>query len=192
MKRLDPKYVCSRCQGMEDDERIVTFCPSCAELQKDVVLRLCPKCGFDFRTKAGAEPLWSAVSEEVAASEAATDAATPVADAAPAADAALDAPPAPSPAPRAAPSPPLVAAPPPSIPAPTAPPAIAAWPNPTDVPVGAPTPGKHGGKVCQLCRREYPSLWRLVIRTPSGYEERFACGTSVTCQMTSLVPAVQI
>jgi hypothetical protein len=210
MKRLDPKYVCSRCQGMEDDERIVTFCPSCAELQKDVVLRLCPKCGFDFRTKAGAEPLWSAVSEEVAVSEAATDAepapvvdaaldappapspAPPAADAVPAADAALDAPPAPSPAPPATPTPPLVAAPPPSIPAPTAPPAITAWPNPTDVPVGAPTPGKRGGKMCQMCRREYPSLWRLVIQTPDGFEERFVCGTSVTCQMPSVEPAVQV
>jgi hypothetical protein len=58
LKRLDPEFVCSRCQGMEDDERLVTFCASCANLQRDVVLRLCPKCGFDFRTKAGMAPIW--------------------------------------------------------------------------------------------------------------------------------------
>ncbi|HEX7496062.1 MAG TPA: hypothetical protein VF349_05470 [Candidatus Limnocylindrales bacterium] len=43
-----------------------------------------------------------------------------------------------------------------------------------------------------MCRREYPSLWRLVIQTPHGFEERFLCGTSVTCQMPSVVPAVQV
>ena len=59
LKRLDPEFVCSRCQGMEDDERLVTFCPNCANLERDVVLRLCPKCGFDFRTKAGPAPIWS-------------------------------------------------------------------------------------------------------------------------------------
>jgi hypothetical protein len=59
LKRLDPEFVCARCQGMEDDERLVTFCPNCANLERDVVLRLCPKCGFDFRTKAGPAPIWS-------------------------------------------------------------------------------------------------------------------------------------
>jgi hypothetical protein len=201
MKRLDPKYVCSRCQGMEDDERIVTFCPSCAELQKDVVLRLCSKCGFDFRTKAGTAPLWSAVVEEVATPE-------PAEWARPVAGLTLPAP---------APTPPAVPLSPPAVPAtvPEAPPtvsssspaaalpvtsttpatepsAIAAWLTPADVPMGSPMPGKRGGKVCQMCRREYPSLWRLVIQTPNGFEERFVCGTSVTCQMPSVEPAVPV
>ena len=255
MKRLDPKYVCSRCQGMEDDERIVTFCPSCAELQKDVVLRLCPKCGFDFRTKARTAPLWSAIPEEVAepapAAEvsavavaevsvvAAAEVVTAKVSAVAAAEAevvpakvpavaaakvpavaaaaappvvaqksplpAAPAPPAPLPAapPVVAQKSPLPAAPAPpaahelpllvpATTAPTAPSMIAAWPTPTDVPMGSPLSGKRGGKVCQMCRREYPSLWRLVIQTPNGFEERFVCGTSVTCQMPSVVPAVPV
>ncbi len=59
MKKLDPDFVCSRCQGMEADERVITFCPQCADLQRDVVLRLCSKCKFDFRTKASKEPVWA-------------------------------------------------------------------------------------------------------------------------------------
>jgi hypothetical protein len=225
MKRLDPKYVCSRCQGMEDDERIVTFCPSCAELQKDVVLRLCPKCGFDFRTKAGTAPLWSAIVEEIAerapAAEVPGEAAAEVpgeaapevpGEAAPEAPvvaaaeapvvAAAEAPgeallpvPAQKSTPPAAPPPPApheLPLPVPATTAPTAPSAIAAWPTPTDVPMGTPLTGKRGGKVCQMCRREHPSLWRLVIQTPNGFEERFVCGTSVTCQMPSVVPAVRV
>jgi hypothetical protein len=43
-----------------------------------------------------------------------------------------------------------------------------------------------------MCRREYPSLWRLVIQTSKGFEERFVCGTSVTCQMPSVEPAVPV
>ncbi len=43
-----------------------------------------------------------------------------------------------------------------------------------------------------MCRREYPTLWRVVIATPAGYEERFLCGTTSTCQMVSLVTAVQV
>ena len=232
MKRLDPKYVCSRCQGMEDDERIVTFCPSCAELQKDVVLRLCPKCGFDFRTKARTAPLWSAIPEEVAepapaaevsavaVAEVSVVAAAEVVTAKVSAVAAAEAEVVPAkvpavaaakvPAVAAAAAPPVVAqksplpaapAPPaahelpllvPATTAPTAPSMIAAWPTPTDVPMGSPLSGKRGGKVCQMCRREYPSLWRLVIQTPNGFEERFVCGTSVTCQMPSVVPAVPV
>jgi hypothetical protein len=35
-------------------------------------------------------------------------------------------------------------------------------------------------------------LWRVVIATPAGFEERFLCGTTTTCQMRSHVPAVQV
>jgi hypothetical protein len=183
---------------MEDDERIVTFCPSCAELQKDVVLRLCPKCGFDFRTKAGNAPLWSTVVEEVAEpapAEPAPAEAAPEAAPAQAAEALPLAAPADAPLPALPPVVTPVAGLPLPVSAPTAPtgaPAIAAWPIPTDVPMGSPMPGRRGGKVCQMCRREYPSLWRLVIQTPYGFEERFVCGTSVTCQMPSVLPAVPV
>jgi hypothetical protein len=146
LKRLEPEFVCSHCQGMEADELIVTFCPSCAELQRDVVLGLCPKCGFDFQSTVDARPVWSAKPEPAAAPEAIVVAAAPTAT---------------------------------------------AWPQPAQVPLGRPQPGRSG-KVCQMCRREYPSLWRIVISTPAGFEERFVCGTTVTCQMPSLVTAVQV
>jgi hypothetical protein len=312
LKRLDPEYVCSRCQGMEADERVVTFCPSCAELQRDVVLRLCPKCGFDFRTRAGKGMQWSAAGESdpapaavpapgaaatpepapgaaaapepapgaaaapepapgaaaapepapgaAAAPEPAPGAAAapepapglePVVAAVPAPVAAPVAAPvpapmaepepapvaapvaAPVPAPMAEPEPDPVAAPvaapvpapmaepepdpvaasvpeappvprawtpqpawtgPPSVappqPARFAPP-LTAWPQPDQVPLGRPQIGRRG-KVCQMCRREYPMLWRVVIATPAGFEERFLCGTTTTCQMRSHVPAVQV
>ncbi len=329
LKRLDPEYVCSRCQGMEADERIVTYCPKCADLQRDVVLRLCPKCGYDFRTKVSGVPFWQpptvpaaqvvgaeAEPTEIAAAPvpgaavvdaAAASAAVPVADggAAMADGAAVAGPPAgpePSPpvasaplpgwappwpawpgpgagdqaragpptapswlppAPASAPrgplswlgrlgqpkqqvpppwppvgpppsyqTPPTPGAPPappapnpqvappeapvppqPALPTPGAPPAppsqpspippappqfgwpgsppSVAWPHPAQVPLGRPQSGSHG-KVCQMCRREFPNLWRVVISTPSGYEERFLCGTTATCQMHSLVTAIQV
>jgi hypothetical protein len=143
LKRLDPDYVCSRCQGMEADERIVTFCPSCADLARDVVLRTCPKCKFDYRTRAGSAPLWS---------EAAVEPALEVA---------------PEPAPAPAPN---------------------AWRSPAEVPVGRPQVGLDG-KVCQVCGREHQTLWRVVIAASAGFEERFICGTTASCQMVSLVPA---
>ena len=212
LKRLDPAYVCSRCQGMEADERIVTFCPKCAELQRDVVLRLCPKCGFDFRKQAKGD-LWAVLpppeAEPVPPAPAAGSRA-PQAVASAQVAASGTAPGVPSWAPQsatsnpvrppdpvgppAAPPPPgpLVAAPPPVAPSrPSTYPQSAAWPNPTQVPLGVPKVGSHG-KVCQTCGGESPSLWRLVVLTPAGYEERFVCGTSPSCQMSFAAPALQV
>ncbi len=238
LKKLDPDFVCTRCQGMEADERIVTFCPSCAALMKEVVLRLCPKCKFDFRTKVAKKSMWTALPPKTAEPEAAAGetapgevaavvaepgAPEPVAagpEAAPGETAPGEVEPevAPEPvaplaafvpqalpptpiAPTAAPAPvPPAAAPVPVAPAP-APPAAPlgaapasgprAWPSPAAVPLGKPLVGQRG-KPCQMCRREYPNLWRVVIATPAGFEERFICGTTFACQMVSLVPAVQV
>ena len=187
LKRLDPKYVCSRCQGLEADERVVTFCPSCAGLRRDVVLRLCGNCGFDFRTLAGKVPLWS---EPVAEPEPEPDRevepgpeGTPSAAVEPA-------------QPTAATSPLVVPAPLPeqasaSVPAHDYQPIGAAWPTASSVPIGT-APAGRSGKRCQLCRRDFPTLWRIVIATPAGFEERFICGTNLTCQLPSVVPAVQV
>ncbi|MFI5260122.1 MAG: hypothetical protein ACHQ01_11045 [Candidatus Limnocylindrales bacterium] len=223
MKRLDPDFVCSRCQGLEADERVVTFCPTCADLQRDVVLRLCSKCGYDFRSTVASAPLWSepkqSEPEPAAAGASAPEGpngwngADPVTDvpaALPAGTVALSLSPTPG-----SERPPTAASPserPPAAvdvltsaaaaasvataalpaPAPPAPPVQTSWPLPGDVPLGVPVTGKRGGKVCQMCRREYPHLWRVVIATPAGYEERFLCGTTVTCQMPSRVPAVEV
>lgn len=56
--RLDPDYVCPRCQGMSAEETFVTFCSSCGELRKDAVLRTCPSCQFDYRSLLRKEQFW--------------------------------------------------------------------------------------------------------------------------------------
>ena len=48
MKNLDPDYVCPRCQGMDSDDCIATFCPQCGSLHAEAVLRTCPKCQYRF------------------------------------------------------------------------------------------------------------------------------------------------
>jgi hypothetical protein len=216
LKRLDPKYVCARCQGMEADERVVTFCPSCAELRREVVLRLCSKCSFDFRTIADKTPLWTepvaerdpdpepeegaaaaALEAAAVAEPPAVERAAPVGSVAPAEEAApVDAvapveraAPVGSVAPAEAPSPSPPAA--GSVPTHIYEPPGAAWPTPSSVPLGT-APVGRSGKKCQMCRRDFPRLWRVVIGTPAGFEERFICGTNLTCQMQSLVPAVEV
>jgi hypothetical protein len=57
-KKLDPDYVCPRCQGMEADTRIVTFCPGCHARRDEPMLRICPDCKHDFRADLPAEVLW--------------------------------------------------------------------------------------------------------------------------------------
>ena len=216
LKRLDPEFVCGRCQGMEADERIVTFCPKCADLQRDVVLKLCPKCGFDFRASTATATLWSVAPEPAAEPDAEPGVAEPAAGGpAVAAPIPVAAPvragwfslapasttPAPAPTVATIPEPDpasAAAAPQPQVPAAAAAPPLpaapapSAWPSPEAVPLGPPPRGKRGGKQCQMCRRDYPSLWRVVIQTPAGFEERFICGTSITCQMRSLAPAAQV
>lgn len=172
LKRLDPAYVCTRCQGMEADERVVTFCPSCAELMRDVVLGLCPKCDFDFRTNVGKTPLWVAVPEKPAELEGPAEPEV-VAEAEVVAETAPDAPA-------------------PVTPAPVAPAPRTTWPTAAEVPLGSPPPGRRSGWQCQLCSRDYPTLWRVVIAAPAGFEERFICGTTHACQMVSFVPAFQV
>jgi hypothetical protein len=253
LKRLDPNYVCSRCQGMEADERVVTYCPNCADLARDVVLKACPKCKFDYRTKSGATPLWAEPEPEPepqpmpttsgwpvgmspspaapalpasvkppawppaapalsptafvppapVSSPAATAPTAPTAPTVPTAPAApLDVvPAAPSPAPAFVPYP--VAVPisthvpwgtSPTRPVTASLPVVAnvAWPQSEQVPLGHPQIGSRGGKVCQLCRREFVSLWRVVISTPSGFEERFVCGSSTSCRLPAVTQPTQV
>lgn len=54
----DPDFVCQRCQGLDADETLVTFCPKCGDRRAETVLRTCPKCSFDLRTLVAAGPRW--------------------------------------------------------------------------------------------------------------------------------------
>ncbi|HTW10125.1 MAG TPA: DUF2510 domain-containing protein [Acidimicrobiales bacterium] len=59
IKKLDPDYVCSRCQSITADEFVVTFCPQCGDRRQEAVLRACTKCKYDFRRElGGAKELW--------------------------------------------------------------------------------------------------------------------------------------
>lgn len=66
-KRVDPDYVCPRCQGMSAEETFVTFCKGCGDLRKDAILRTCPKCSFDFRSLLRKEAFWVAAPPQPAA-----------------------------------------------------------------------------------------------------------------------------
>lgn len=66
-KQLDPDFVCNRCQGLEADASLVTFCPSCGERRGEAALRVCQKCAHDFRAGLEDETLWHEHHDEVPA-----------------------------------------------------------------------------------------------------------------------------
>ncbi|MEU7980943.1 hypothetical protein AB0B63_20725 [Micromonospora sp. NPDC049081] len=53
-----PKFACPRCQGMDADETVVTYCQKCGDRRAETALRTCPKCQFDFRSLIGGEQVW--------------------------------------------------------------------------------------------------------------------------------------
>jgi len=54
----EPSFVCQRCQGLDADQTVVTYCPRCAERRDETVLRTCQKCSYDFRGVAREAPEW--------------------------------------------------------------------------------------------------------------------------------------
>ena len=56
--KMDPEYVCPRCQGLEAEERLVVFCPQCGERRDEPALRTCQRCQHDFRKALEPETLW--------------------------------------------------------------------------------------------------------------------------------------
>jgi hypothetical protein len=59
--KMDPDYVCPRCQGLDADENLVVFCPNCGERRDEPALRKCRRCEHDFRTALSPETLWRPV-----------------------------------------------------------------------------------------------------------------------------------
>ncbi|MEV6802755.1 hypothetical protein AB0M91_31100 [Micromonospora rifamycinica] len=53
-----PAFACPRCQGMDADETVVTYCQRCGDRRAETALRTCPKCQFDFRGLVGGEQVW--------------------------------------------------------------------------------------------------------------------------------------
>jgi predicted RNA-binding Zn-ribbon protein involved in translation (DUF1610 family) len=59
--KMDPDFVCQRCQGLDADERLVVFCPNCGERRDEAALRTCQRCQHDFRKALEPETLWQPV-----------------------------------------------------------------------------------------------------------------------------------
>ncbi|BCL14139.1 hypothetical protein [Micromonospora sagamiensis] len=53
-----PTFACPRCQGMDADETVVTFCQRCGDRRAETALRTCAKCQFDFRSLIAGDQLW--------------------------------------------------------------------------------------------------------------------------------------
>lgn len=51
-KNFDIPFVCPRCQGLDADSSIVTYCPTCGERRDEVVLRTCRRCKHNFAADA--------------------------------------------------------------------------------------------------------------------------------------------
>jgi hypothetical protein len=58
LAKLDPEYVCPRCQGLESDDRVIVFCPNCGERRDEAVLKTCRRCSHSFRGALEPEALW--------------------------------------------------------------------------------------------------------------------------------------
>ena len=136
-KNFDIPYVCPRCQGLEADSSIVTYCPNCGERRDEAVLRTCRRCKHNFAAAEHAQhgDLWDPDAQlfEPAPAQPLMPPSTPAAfappPAMPPASAALAAPPVVAPtitAPALAPPSPVAAAP-PRPPQPVAPGPAAGW-----------------------------------------------------------------
>jgi hypothetical protein len=66
LAKLDPDYVCPRCQGLESDDRVIVFCPNCGERRDEAVLKNCARCSHSFRGALPPEQLWVEVVPEPA------------------------------------------------------------------------------------------------------------------------------
>ena len=63
MNNKGPQFACPRCQGMDADETVVTYCQRCGDRRSETSLRTCTTCQFDFRTLLPAEQVWRPRSE---------------------------------------------------------------------------------------------------------------------------------
>jgi hypothetical protein len=61
IKKSDPDFVCQRCQGLDADETIITFCPRCGDRRAESVLRECPRCKLDYRSLVAGENIWQEI-----------------------------------------------------------------------------------------------------------------------------------
>ncbi|MFJ9839986.1 hypothetical protein ACIRYZ_05875 [Kitasatospora sp. NPDC101155] len=149
--KLEPDFICARCESTEAYERPVTFCPGCGDQREEAVLTTCGKCRHDFRALVRGARIWDDTPPAPPMPPLPPPPAAPPMPPSPPA-APMPPPPAPPPAPPVPPSPPAAPVPPPPAPPPAPPvpppppaepPATGFGPPPADYPapaVPAPAP----------------------------------------------------
>lgn len=162
--KLDPDFLCSRCESTEADEQPVTFCPSCGDMCEEAVLTTCSACGHDFGAMVADHVVWGPVPPPLPPSSPATPAAAPGST-----------PPGWTP------------------PAPTAPPTVPQTGPAATAGFGPPLAGYGTPRgSCALCGKTYPVLWSVLVPDGPARRQLVVCATSPRCSPASLVPPVQI
>ncbi|MFJ8623444.1 hypothetical protein ACIRD3_11440 [Kitasatospora sp. NPDC093550] len=219
--KLEPDFICTRCESTEAHERPVTFCPGCGDQRAEAVLTTCDKCRHDFRTPMRGVRIWQDVPP--APPMPAMPPAPPPPAAPPAAPPAPPMPAPPAPPMPAPPAPPMPATPPPPAappapgfgppPAPPpAPPTPTPTPTPTSQPVpppsrpwaapppvnpyarpAAPPPPPPPARHCAICGLAYPVLWSVRIPREGGaWQHLTVCATTPRCSPASVTPPVRL
>ncbi|TYC66727.1 hypothetical protein EH183_41720 [Streptomyces sp. CB01881] len=163
--KLEPDFVCGRCESTDADEQPVTFCPKCGEMCKDSVLLTCAKCRYDYRDPVKGVAIW---------------------------EAAPTAPPMPlsKPTPVVPPVPPARPALPPPMPATS--PATERAVGQFGPPPPAWAPPAVPRRSCGICGRSYPTLWQVQVAEGAAARTLTVCATSPRCSPPSLVAPVRI
>ncbi|MGI8848535.1 MAG: hypothetical protein ACR2GX_09810 [Candidatus Dormibacteria bacterium] len=186
--KLDPDYVCPRCQGTDAEAMVVTFCPDCGALRPEAALRGCAKCHLDMRTKLTPHQVWEPYPEPPM-----PPALGPAADPAgflpiPAmAGTAL-----PVPVPGSVSTPQQSFPDQPAVPAgtlagslPSPPPPPP--PPPPPVTASGPRVAASGAKICSTCGGEFATLYRAVVANGGAQQTLYVCGRPPGCTPRSEV-----
>lgn len=176
--KLDPDFICGRCESTEADEQPVTFCPGCGDLRKEPVLTTCSKCKHDFRVLVKGVPIWE------------TPTMSPVAPPAPLL---------PSPAPKQLASPlPRLPLPLPSAqpqPGPQQQPQPQPYPQPQHRPQPRPSLPqalqRGPRKTCAICGQNFATLWWVQVADGASRRTMAVCATTPRCSPPSAVPPVR-
>lgn len=169
--KLDPDYVCGRCESTEAHEQPVTFCPKCGDMCKEAVLLTCAKCQYDYRTPVRGVAIWAT------------------------------APPPPQAPPRPVDPPvvPRAVLPPPPPPPPSAPPRPANPPTsealrPPATPPPAPKRAAEQPRLhtCAICGAGFTELWQVQVATGATTRTLEVCATNPRCSPASVMPPLRV
>ncbi|WP_052706611.1 hypothetical protein [Streptomyces rubellomurinus] len=212
--KLEPDFICSRCESTEAHERPVTFCPGCGDQRDEAVLTTCGKCRHDFRTLVRGVRVW-ADAPPVPPMPFVPPAPPPP----PVAPPPPPMPPVPPAAPAAPATPPPPATPPaqPPVtgfgpppadyPAPTAPaaapvpqpvpPLSPPWASPTPDNPYAPPADAHPAdagrrRFCTVCGRPSEVLWSVRVPRDGAWQRLTVCASSPDCSPPSATGAVRV